>query len=64
MALAVTGRRGGSAWLWWVAWVPVATLTGIGLSELAVGAVFGLFYLVLGVVTLIGQILVGRGLVF
>ena len=62
LALAVTlaGRRGGADSPSWAGWVFVATLLGIGLSELVTGAIFGLFYLMLGAVALAGQLLARR----
>lgn len=62
LALAATlaGRRRSAGWPWWAGWAVVATLAGIGLSELAAGATFGLFYLLLGAVALVGQLLARR----
>lgn len=57
LAIALAGRRGGQGW---AGWAIVGTLAGIGLSELASGAAFGLFYLVFSAVALLGQILASR----
>ncbi len=61
LGVALAGRRG-AAWPRWAGWAFVATLFGVGLSELAAGAVFGLAYLGLGVVALVGQLLARVGL--
>lgn len=41
-------------------WVFALTLAGVGLSELVSGAAFGLAYLVLGVLALLGQLLAAK----
>jgi hypothetical protein len=61
LAAALAGQRGGG-WPRWSGWAFVATLLGVGLSELAAGALFGLAYLVLGVVALAGKLLARTGL--
>ncbi|HEX6304630.1 MAG TPA: hypothetical protein VFZ76_10605 [Anaerolineales bacterium] len=60
LAVALAGRRGSAGWPRWAGWAFVATLAGIGLSELAAGAGFGLFYLALGVAALAGKFLARR----
>lgn len=60
LAAVLAGRRGEAEWLRRAGWAFVATLLGVGLSELAAGAVFGLVYLGLGVIALVGQLLAGE----
>jgi hypothetical protein len=43
LAVAPAGRRISAGRPRWAGWAFVATLAGVGLSELAAGAVFGLF---------------------
>jgi hypothetical protein len=62
MAVALAGRSGGPGWPRWASWAFVATLASVGLSELVAGAIFGLFYLALAVVAMVGQVLARRGM--
>lgn len=60
LAAVLAGRRGEAEWARRSGWAFVATLLGVGLSELAAGAVFGLVYLGLGLIALVGQVLARR----
>lgn len=60
LAAVMAGRGGEAGWPRRAGWAFVATLIGVGLSEVAAGAVFGLVYLGLGVTALVGQVLARR----
>lgn len=59
LLVVVEGYRHGSRWAWNAAWVLVAVQVAIGAIEL--GGIFGYIMLGLAAVTLVGQILAGKG---
>jgi lysylphosphatidylglycerol synthetase-like protein (DUF2156 family) len=61
LVVAVEGFRHASRWAWNAMWILVAMMAVVGVRATVMGQVFGLYYLVIGAVALVGQLLARRG---
>jgi hypothetical protein len=63
LVVSVEGFRHGSRWAWNALWVLVGMLAVVGVRALVGGESFGLWYLFIAAMGLVGQLLASRGLV-